>query len=240
LTSGLESLTILIMNKFFQNLAASERFQTFILFLILVTAISMGVETIPDMADAYGGFFLVLHYFAQIVFAFEICVRLLAFTPNFGKFFEDSWNTFDFLIVGASFLPGIGSFALVARLLRVLRVLRVLSVSDHLRGFMDRLKESFDEIACASVIVFVLGYIFIISGHYLFFEVDTAHWGTLGDATMSIFYLLLFQDVQSFVVPLVKASKVYLAFFLLFYFVFVSLYISVITAAVAQSIKGEE
>lgn len=228
------------MIKFFQNFAVSERFQTFILFLILVTAISMGVETVPDLADAYGSFFLFLHYFAQVVFAFEICVRLLAFTPNFGKFFKDSWNTFDFLIIGASFLPGIGSFALIARLLRVLRVLRVLSVSDHLRGFMERLKESFDEIAYASVIIFVLGYIFIISGHYLFFEIDTAHWGTLGNATMSVFYLLLFQDVQSFVAPLVKASKGYLVFFLLFYFVFVSLFISVITTAITQAIKGGE
>ena len=228
------------MIKICQSLAAAERFQTFILFLILITAISMGVETVPDLANTYASFFLFLHYLAQGVFAFEICVRLLAFAPGFGKFFKDSWNAFDFFIVGASFLPGVGSLALIARLLRVLRVLRVLSVSDHLRGFMDRMKESFDEIAYAGIIIFVLGYIFTILGHYLFFEIDAAHWGTFSSALMSTFYLLLFQDVKSFVAPAVEVSKGYLIFFLLFYFVFASLFISVMCAAITQAVKGKK
>lgn len=216
------------MIKLCRKLADSEAFQSFILCLILLTAVSMGAETVPHLADGFGSLFLFLDYFAQAVFAFEICVRLLAFAPKFSKFFKDSWNTFDFVIVGASFLPGIGSFALVARLLRVLRVLRVLSASGRLRAFMDRLKESLDEVALAGIVVAILGYIFTISGHHLFSEIDAAHWGSFSSAMTSTFYLLLFQDVQSFVAPVVKASEGYLIFFLLFYFAFASLVVGVL------------
>jgi voltage-gated sodium channel len=228
------------MKKFCQNLAQNEAFQAFILFLILLTAVFMGLETIPDLVDRFESFFFFINYFSQWIFAFEICVRIVAYAPRINKFFKDSWNTFDFLIVGASFVPGVGSFALIARLLRVLRLLRVFSVSDRLRGFVDRMKESFDEVAYAGLIAIILGYIFTITGFYLFSQIDAPHWGTLSESFRSIFYMLLLQDVQRFVEPVVSVSKGYFIFFLLFYFVFISLFMSVLSAAIIQSVKEEK
>lgn len=223
------------MTQFCRTLAANEQFQGFILFLILCTAGVMGFETVPDMVENYGGLFLWFGYGAQAVFVFEILVRLVAFAPRFREFFRDFWNCFDFAIVLFSLIPGVGGFALVARLLRILRVLRIFSVSDRARIFLDRLRESFDEAAYAAVIALALGYIFTISGYFLFFELDPARWGGFSRAAGSVFYLLLLQDVPSYVSPLIAKSKLSILYFFLFYFVFISLLIAVVSAAVRQT-----
>jgi len=226
------------MTNFCRRLADSESFQSFILFLIIITAISMGLETIPTLMDNFGWLFDGLFIISQAVFAFEISVRLLAFAPRFRAFFDDFWNTFDFVIIVASFLPGIGSFAIIARLLRVLRVLRVLSVSDRIRGFMDRISDSLDEAIFAAIVLSVLGYIFTISGHYLFYEADPQRWGDLGSSALSIFYLLLMQDVPSYVAPVLEFSKLGIFFFLAFYFVLFAMLLGVLNAAVSQSVSN--
>lgn len=141
--------------------------------------------------------------------------------------------------MAASLLPGTGALPLVARLLRVIRVLRVFSASARMRRFMERLDETFDEIAHTAIIVAILCYIFSIAGFYLFANIDSAHWGTLARSFVSTFYLLLFQDIRDFIEPIIKISKMSILFFLSFYFVFIALFMSVISAAVTQSLESK-
>lgn len=65
------------MTHIFKKIASDEQFQTFILFLIVVNAMSIGLETVPEVANSYETFFLILDYATQAVFTFEICVRIL-------------------------------------------------------------------------------------------------------------------------------------------------------------------
>jgi voltage-gated sodium channel len=220
-----------------KRLADSDGFQSLILFLIVVTALSLALESVPEVSNDFGPLFIALDTTAQVLFGVEIAVRIISYAPQVGRFFRSGWNVFDFIIVVASFLPVVGSFALVARLVRVLRVLRVLSVSERMRGFMEHLFESFDEVACTVIIATIFGYIFTISGHYLFYEVDPARWGTLGRAALSVFYLLLLQDVPSVAQPLLAASRAAILFFLLLYVSFLSLLIGVIAASITQSLR---
>ena len=218
------------MVSLFQRIASSETFQTFILWIILLTAFSMGLETVPSMWDNYGEWFDIFFYVTQVIFGAEILIRLLAYTPNYKKFFKEFWNTFDFVIVVASFLPGPGAFAPVARLLRIIRVLRVVSVSDRLRGFLDRMERTLDELACAALIVAILGYIFTIAGNYLFFEIDPEHWGGFGRSSLTVFYLLLLQDVPHYVGKVTSANAFNICYFIVFYLVIFSFFINVIGA----------
>lgn len=222
------------MSTIAKNIADSETFQSFILFVILLTAFSMGLETVPELVDTYFVLFETFFYVTQIIFAFEIFVRVLAFSPHFRRFFDDFWNTFDFTIVVLSFIPGIGSFIIIGRLLRLLRILRVLSVSDRLRNFVNRLEDAFDEALFGGLVLIVLGYIFTIAGNYLFFEIDPQRWGSFGRSALSVFYLLLFQDIPRFIEPVVALSKLYIFYFLFFYFVVIGLFISVLNAAISQ------
>ncbi len=218
------------MVAFCRRLALSETFQTFILWFVLLTAFSMGLETVPYFEEHFGLWFEIFFYLTQIIFAVEIAVRLIAYAPRFRDFFNDFWNTFDFVVVTLSFLPGPGAFAPVARLARVIRVLRVFSISDRLRGFIDRMEESLDELVYAAMIVCVWGYIFTIAGNFLFFESDPAHWGSFGRSALSVFYLLLLQNVPSYVDAAIVSSRGNIAYFIFFYLIFFSLFVNVVAA----------
>jgi voltage-gated sodium channel len=204
----------------------------------------MGLEAVPVLGQEFNGLFLILYDVSQAVFVLEITIRIFACAPAVRTFFQRPENTFDLLITSASLIPEVGSFAVVARLLRVLRVLRVLrafSVSHRLRAFTARLSEAFDEAIYSAVVVFILAYIFTGSGHYLFAEIDPIRWGDLGSASLSVFYLLLLQDVPSYVSPLIASHRGSVVYFVTFYFVFASLGLSVLAAAISQScLKGRE
>jgi voltage-gated sodium channel len=231
------------MTAFCKRVTTSDFFLSLILALIVVNAIFMGLETVPAIGDTYTGFFEIFSLISQIIFIAEIILRIGACLPEWRSFFKYFWNSFDFMVVALSLLPMVGPFALVARLLRVLRVLRLVSSSDHLRKFVERLSDAFDEIAFSSLVTAVLGYIFSLSGYYLFSEIDPGHWGGLGKAGLSVFYLLLLQDVGGIVAPLVQAHAAHIFYFLLFYVVWFGLVLSVVAAAISQSTqesKGEK
>lgn len=205
--------------------------------LILLSAISMGLETVPEAYDQFYFLFDGFFYFCQTAFAIEILIRLQAHCPNYKNFFKDFWNRFDFVVVALSFIPAVGAFIVVARLLRVIRLLRTVSLSDRLRGFADRSLDCLDEAIGAAALALILGYIFALSGYYLFSEIDPSKWGSLGSSAKSIFYLALLQDVPSFIDPLLANSKFSILFFLLLYFVVGFILLGAIHAAIVQSLK---
>lgn len=227
------------MTDFCRRLAGNETFQSFILLLIVLTAVLMGLETVPEVSDSFPDLFFFFFAASQIIFVVEIVIRLAVHIPKVGNFFKSFWNTFDFTIVGLTLIPFVGPFAIVARLLRVLRVLRIVSVSKKLRGFVERLTEAFDEIAYTALIVGALGYIFSISGYYLFGELDPAQWGSLSRSGLSVFYLFLLQNVSEILEPLLAVSGFSILFFIIFYVVAIGLFVSVVVAALAQAVEGK-
>ena len=217
------------MLKYIRAWAEDEGFQSFILGLIILNAIAMGLETSVEFCALYGDYLSWLFWGSQIIFAFEILIRLIAFFPRLRHFFGDFWNTFDFVIVAFSFLPMVGNFVLVARLLRILRVLRAVSVSDKLRSFLSGMHMSLSIVLHASCVAAVLLYVFAISGFYLFSEIDPAHWGSLGRAVLSVFYGLLLQDVPKLVEPVAASSGLNLLFFAIQYICWFTLLTHVLT-----------
>ena len=218
--------------KYAHKIADNHNFQSFILFTIMITAISIGAETVSGLADYYDQLFSIIYYITQTIFLTEIIIRLTAHTPNFRGFYKSFWNTFDFTVVVLSLFPVIGSFTLLARLLRVLRVLRIFSVSKKMRIFCERLKNIFEEVIFLSLIIVIFLYIYSVAGYYLFAKTDPANWGSLGTAILSTFYLLLFQDIPKYINAVISASPLYIIFFVSLYFIFITLLISTIYAVV--------
>lgn len=131
--------------------------RNFITALIVINAITLGLETSPAVKGAVADALRMLEALILGVFVLEILIKLFAFGP---RFFRGGWNVFDFCIVGASLVSGIGSLEIL-RSLRILRVLRLLSTIGHLRMIIESLLAAIPSIAW---IVFLLGLVFYIFG----------------------------------------------------------------------------
>jgi len=103
----------------------SARVRNFIITLIIINAITLGLELSPNIMARYGA---ILETFDDVilgVFVLEIALKLYAFG---WRFWKSGWNVFDFLIVGIALMPASGVFS-VLRVLRILRVLRLHGVT---------------------------------------------------------------------------------------------------------------
>ena len=186
-------------NSFFKvckNIADNENFQSIILFIILINAFFLWVETSNELMSIYGNTITQILVWSQLIFVWEIGVRLLAYGPNnYKNFFWDFWNRFDFTIVLLSFLPEVGWIVTIIRILRVLRILRILSVSDKLRNYLESLKTTPIWIIIGTSIYLILTYTIALISYYLFSDIDPTHWWTLALSFKSIVFMSLFQDI---------------------------------------------
>ena len=201
-----------------KNIADNENFQSAILILILINAVFLWLETSNEIMSWYGNIIVQVLVWSQIVFVWEIAVRLLAYWPrNYKSFFGEFWNRFDFIIVLCSFLPEIGWIVTVVRVLRVLRILRVFSVSDRLRNYLDSLKTTPTWLLIGAMIYLTVTYTVALIGYYLFAGMDPSHWWTLGWAYESVVFMTLFQDVRWIFDIILRESPIAILFIVSFY-----------------------
>ena len=79
--------------------------QKFILIVIVVNALTLGLETNQTIVQATGPLLHIADQIALWIFVVELACKMLALK---GKFVRDAWNIFDFCIVAISFVPAVG------------------------------------------------------------------------------------------------------------------------------------
>lgn len=201
-----------------KKIANNEGFQTLILFVIILNALFLWLETYPLVMEQYSSVIVPVLVWSQMLFVIEIIIRILAYGPrNYKNFFWDFWNKFDFTIVLLSFLPEVGWFIMVARVFRVLRILRIFSISDIIRNYFNTLRATWSLVLVLGCIYLVLTYTLSIIWFYSFWEIDSIHWGTLHNAFISIVFMSLFQDVWEIFGDILKVYPVAIFFVILFY-----------------------
>ena len=214
------------------RLASSPGFQNGILAVIVGNAILIGLETSPALWVRYGGLFAALNVAVQVIFAFELAVRLLAYAPRVHRFFLDGWNVFDFAIIACSLLPAAGQVASVARLARLLRALRIVSALPELRLIVATMLRSIPSLANVVVLLSLILYVYAILGVSLFQRTDPAHWGSLGRAALTLFEILTLEgwvdlmDLSLAATP--WAWVYYVSFVVLAVFVVINLFIAIV------------
>ncbi|HSG98964.1 MAG TPA: ion transporter, partial [candidate division Zixibacteria bacterium] len=117
------------------SIVESRWFSIGITVVILLNAITLGLETSAAATAAAGGLLQTLDFAALLVFTIEIALKLYVYRS---RFFSSGWNVFDITIVAIAWIPASGPFA-VLRALRVLRVLRLLSVVPQMRKVVGAL-----------------------------------------------------------------------------------------------------
>ncbi len=160
-----------LANKQLKKFVESDHFQHFLIGLILLNAVTLGLETSQFGKENS----LVLHIIDNtilIIFSLELLLKLMVYK---GSFFRSGWNWFDFIIVAVSWAPTSGALS-VLRAFRILRVLRLLSVVPQMRRVIGALGHSLPGMAS---VVGVLGIIFYVSA-----VLTTKLFGSHSDANM--------------------------------------------------------
>ncbi len=209
-----------------------KRAQTFITVLIVLNAVSLGLETSPAVMGTFAGALGMFDTLVLGVFVIEIGAKL--FGRGFG-FFRDGWNVFDFSIVAVALLPASGPLA-VLRALRVLRVLRLMSVVPQMRTVIQALITALPGMIS---IVGLIALIFYVSAVLAtnFFGGDFEEWfGNVGASMYSLFQIMTLESwsmgiVRPVMVEFPHAWAFFVPFILVTSFAVINLFIGVIVDA---------
>jgi voltage-gated sodium channel len=226
-----------------QRLVESRWFQNAVLGLIVVNALVMGLETWPALAVRWPGLFRSMNGAVQGAFLVEIALRLVAHGSRPDRFFRSGWNVFDFAVVALSLLPAAGPFATVARLARILRVGRLVSGMPELRLIIGTMLRSIPSMGHVVMLLGLLIYVYGVTGHHLFGAIDPDHWGTLGRAAQTLFFVITLEgwiEIMKASAPATPWAWVYyVSFIIIAVFVVTNLFIAVVINNL-EKVRSEE
>jgi voltage-gated sodium channel len=168
----------------------APRVQYSIVVLIVLNAITLGLETSPTVMARIGSWLLAIDNFILGVFVVEISAKLYAYK---WRFFRDPWNVFDFLIVTIALIPASGPLA-VLRALRILRVLRLISMVPRLRFVVESLLHAIPGIASIAALLVLLYYVFAVMATGLFGSAHPAWFGTTGKSMYTLFQIMTLES----------------------------------------------
>ncbi|MFY0652846.1 MAG: ion transporter [Cyclobacteriaceae bacterium] len=170
-----------------------KRFHNFIISLIVLNSITIGMQTSKSWMESYGMYFEGLDDIILGVFIVEVVLKLYAFGY---KYFLNSWNVFDFLIVVISVIPASGPFS-VFRTLRILRTLRLINNVPKLRLIIEALLKSIPSIGWISLLLMVVFYIFAVLGTNVYGEAFPELFGDLGSSMFTLFQIMTLESWSS-------------------------------------------
>lgn len=215
-----------------RRIVQARWFNSFVIGLIIVTAIVVGIETSQTATDVAGHWFGPINTLILTLFVLEAILKILAEWPKPSRYFKDGWNLFDFTIVILSLLPIGGEAAMVARLLRLLRVVRLISAIPELRLIVNTLIRSIPSMANVIVLMSVIFYVYAVVGFHLFHEHDPTHWETLGLALLTLFRVVTLEDWTDVMYTAMEMHPLawvyFVSFVVLGTFVVVNLFIAVV------------
>jgi voltage-gated sodium channel len=213
-----------------------KRTERFVIALIIVNAITLGLETSKTVMESFGG---VLHAIDQIIlwiFVAELAARIAVHRL---AFFRDPWSLFDFAVVAIALIPATGSLS-VLRALRILRVLRLITAIPSLRKVVAGLVGAMPGMGSIGLLLVLIFYVFAVMGTKLFGETNPELFGNLGVTAYTLFQAMTFDDWSGGIVkPLTEKDHAYAWFFVISFmgvsvFVVLNLFIGVVVTALDE------
>ncbi|MGC1951354.1 MAG: ion transporter [Gammaproteobacteria bacterium] len=218
-----------------------ERAQAFITVLIIVNAVTLGLETSKQITDHIGAVLLTADRIILSVFVVEITLRVI--TRGL-QFFRDPWSLFDFSVVAIALVPTTDELA-VLRALRVLRVLRLISIIPHMRRVVGGLLAAIPGLSSIVGILMLLFYVFAVIATKLFGEAFPQWFGTLGNSMYTLFQIMTLESWSMGIVrPVMEVYGLAWLFFVPFIlattFTVLNLFIAIIVSAMESERRDEE
>lgn len=223
-----------------RQIVTSPRTERFILVLIILNAITLGLETSSWVMDRMGPVLLVLDRIVLAVFVVEVVARIAVHRL---AFFRDPWSLFDFTVVAIALVPAAGPFS-VLRALRILRVLRMITIVPSLKRVVGALISALPGMGS---IVLLMGLIFYVASVMAtkLFGADFPQWfGSIPASAYSLFQIMTLESWSMGIVrPVMEVQPYAWIFFVPFIlsttFTMLNLFIGIVVNAMQAEHEEE-
>ena len=172
------------------RLVETNAFTNFVTVVVVVNAVTLGLETWPAAMDRFGPILLFLDSLALSIFVVEIGLKLFAYGP---RFFTRGWNVFDFIIVAIALIPSAGALS-VLRTLRILRALRLLSVVPQMRAVVGALLAAVPGMGAIVAVLLLVFYIAAVMATKLFAATFPAWFGSVPSSMYTLFQIMTLES----------------------------------------------
>jgi voltage-gated sodium channel len=173
-----------------RSIVESRIFSSVIVFVIVVNAITLGLETSPAAMSAVGPLLLAIDTAAMWIFTVEIGLKLWLYRS---RFIRDGWNIFDFVVVAVAWLPAAGPLS-VLRALRILRVLRLMSVIPQMRTVVGALFKALPGMGSILAVLILVFYVAAVMATKLFGAAFPEWFGGVGASMFSLFQIMTLES----------------------------------------------
>jgi len=222
------------------GIVESMRVEKFIVVLIVINAITLGLETSADVMMSVGHYIRIIDSVILSIFVIEILLRIIG---HGWRFFTNPWGVFDFLVVSIALVPA-GSEYAVLRALRVLRVLRLLSMVPQMRKVVSTLLAAIPGLSSIILVLILVFYVFSVMATNIF-AADYPEWfGTIGKSMYTLFQIMTLESWSMGIVrPLMQthpyAWVFFVPFILIATFTMLNLFMAIIVNAMQNQNEKE-
>jgi voltage-gated sodium channel len=177
-----------------QRLVDSAAFNTTILTIIIANAVVLGLQTYDGVVDRWGDQLDFLNALFLAVFVVELVLRIASYGRRPQAFFRSGWNTFDFVVISAAFIPGVRESSTLLRLARLGRVVRVVRFLPHVRVLIVGVLRSLPPLISMALLTTLILFVYGMVGWLLFADELPEDWGNIGEAMLTMFVLLTLEN----------------------------------------------
>lgn len=223
-----------------RSLIESRRFDAAITILIVVNAVTLGLETSQRAMQAAGPLLVLADRLILGVFVLELAARFLVYR---GAFFRDPWRIFDLAVVAFALVPATGNLS-VLRALRILRVLRLVSILPSLRRVVTGFVAALPGMGSIIVLMALVYYVFAVMATKLFGAAFPDWFGSIALSAYSLFQIMTLESWSMGIVrPVMEVYPYAWAFFIPFIvsttFTVLNLFIGIIVSAMQAEHEAE-
>ncbi|KPZ60538.1 Ion transport protein [Pseudoalteromonas sp. P1-13-1a] len=225
------------LQKLFQRIDKSKIFQSFVIAVIVVSALTVGAHTYslhPTVEFALNWMDVGITAF----FLIELIIRFIA-SKGIKDFFSKGWNIFDTIIVLGSLYPAAGSTMLLARLLRIFRVLRLVSMIPELRLLVNSLLKAIPQMGYIALLMFVIFYIYAAMGSMMFADINPVLWQDVSISMLTLFRIATFEDWTDIMYETMAVYELSWIYYLTFIFLTAFVFLNMMVGAILEVMSEE-
>ncbi len=229
------------LSKSLKSFIESKITNVFITIVILINAITLGLETSNTLVSKFGNVLTYIDKIALSIFVIELTIKLFVYRLSF---FKNGWNNFDFIIVTIALIPSSGPLSIL-RAFRIFRALRLLSVIPSMKKVIQAMFYAIPGIASVGTIILLIFYISAVLVTNLFGKKFENWFGTIGDSMYSLFQIMTLESWSMGIVrPVMEEYPYAWAFFVPFIlittFAVLNLFIGIIVDAMQNQTNEDE